>query len=148
MEVILKQDIDKLGHKDDLIKVSDGYARNFLIPKKLAVVATESVKKMYAENMKQRQHKEEKLRKEAEEKVSKMKDLKLTIGTKTSSKGKIFGSVNNIQIAEELAKAGFAVDRKNIILSEEQIKEVGSYKAKVKIYKDIVAEIAFDVVSE
>ena len=100
MDIILKQDIPSLGHKDDIITVKDGYARNYLIPKGLAVNATASVKRMHQEILNQRAHKEAQIKKEAEGVADKMKDIKLTIGAKTSTKGKIFGSVNTIQLAE------------------------------------------------
>ncbi|MGC8823809.1 MAG: 50S ribosomal protein L9 [Bacteroidales bacterium] len=148
MEIILKQDIQNLGSKDDIVTVKDGYARNYLIPKGMAIVATPSAKKMLAETIRQRAHKEEKLRQEALQLAEKMKGLKLTIGTKTSSKGKIFGSVNTIQIAEALNAQGFEIDRKNIYIKEEVIKEVGSYTAKVKLHKEVYVEIPFEVVSE
>ena len=149
MEIILKQDVNNLGSKDDIVVVKDGYARNFLIPKGFAMRATASEKKVLAENIKQRAHKEAKLRAEAEKKAAGMTGLKLTIGAKTSSTGKIFGSVNTLQIAEALKIEGFEVDRKNIkLLQEENIKEVGSYKAKIKTHNDVFVEIDFDVVSE
>ena len=148
MEIILKQDVSNLGAKDDVVVVKNGYARNFLIPKGLAVMATVSEKKVLAENIRQRAHKEAKIKAEAEKVAAKMNGIKLTIGAKTSSTGKIFGSVNTIQISEALHGAGFEVERKNIQLQDDQIKEVGTYKAKVKIHKDIQVEIEFDVISE
>jgi large subunit ribosomal protein L9 len=148
MEIILKQDIHNLGSKDDVVVVKDGYARNFLIPKGFAAMATVSAKKVLAENIKQRAHKEAKIKAEAEKIAAKMNGIKLIIGAKTSSTGKIFGSVNTIQIAEALKEKGFELDRKNISLQEDHIKEVGSYHAKVKLHKDIFVEIDFDVVSE
>jgi len=148
MEIILKQDIQNLGSKDDIVTVKDGYARNYLIPKGLAIIATPSAKKMLAETIRQRAHKEEKRRQEALQLAEKMKGIRLTIGAKTSSKGKIFGSVNTIQIAEALNAQGFDVDRKNIFIKEEVIKEVGSYTAKVKLHKEVFVEIPFEVVSE
>ena len=149
MEIILKQDVNNLGSKDDIVVVKDGYARNFLVPKGFAVMATSSAKKVLAENIKQRSHKEAKIRAEAEKQAAGMTGLKLTIGAKTSTTGKIFGSVNTIQIAEALKAEGFEVDRKNIrLLQEENIKEVGSYKARIKTHKDVYVEIDFDVVSE
>ncbi|MCX7986873.1 MAG: 50S ribosomal protein L9 [Bacteroidales bacterium] len=148
MEIILKQDIQNLGSKDDIVTVKDGYARNYLIPKGMAVVATPSAKKMLAETIRQRAHKEEKLRQEALQLAEKMKGIKLTIGAKTSSKGKIFGSVNTIQIAEALNAQGYDIDRKNIYIKEEVIKEVGNYTAKVKLHKEVYVEIPFEVVSE
>lgn len=148
MEIILKQDISKLGSKDDIVVVKDGYARNYLIPQGYAMAATSSAKKVLSENIRQRAHKEAKIKAEAEKTAAKMTGLKLTVGAKTSSTGKIFGSVNTIQIAEELQKKGFDIDRKNITLQVDQIKEVGSYKATVKLHKDVYVEIDFDVVSE
>ena len=148
MEIILKQDVSNLGSKDDIVVVKDGYARNFLVPKGFAMMATVSAKKVLAENIRQRAHKEAKIKAEAEKVAARMNGIKLTIGAKTSSTGKIFGSVNTIQIAEALHGAGFDVERKNIQLQDEQIKEVGMYKAKVKIHRDIYVEIEFDVISE
>jgi large subunit ribosomal protein L9 len=147
MEVILKEDIVSLGYKDDVVTVKDGYGRNFLIPQKKAILATPSAKKMLAEDLKQRTHKLEKIKKEAEELAAKLKDVKLTIGAKTSSTGTIFGSVGNIQVAEALEKAGYNVDRKAIVIKE-PIKEVGSYKATLKLHKEVSVEIPFEVVSE
>lgn len=148
MDIILKQDIPNLGHKDDIITVKDGYARNYLIPKGMAVNATTSVKKMHEEILRQRSHKEEQIRLEAEALAEKMRDIKLTIGAKTSTKGKIFGSVNTIQIAEALKEEGFEVDRKNISIKEELIKEVGSYTATVKLHKEVQVEIPFEIFAE
>ena len=148
MEIILKQDVNNLGSKDDIVVVKNGYARNFLIPQGLAMLATTSAKKVLAENIKQRAHKEAKIKAEAEKIAAKMTGLKLTIGAKTSSTGKIFGSVNTIQIAEALQEKGFEIDRKNIRMQEDQVKEVGDYKAKIKLHKEVYVEIDFDVVSE
>ena len=148
MKIILKQDIPNLGDKDDIITVKDGYARNYLIPKGMAVNATSSVRKQHEETMKQRAHKEEKIRVEAEKSAEKMKGLKLTIGAKTSTKGKIFGSVNTIQIAEALKNEGFELDRKDISIKEELIKEIGSYTATVKLHRDVKVEIPFEIVAE
>jgi len=148
MEVILTQFIPNLGQKDDVIIVSDGYARNYLIPRGYAKLATESAKKMQTEIAKQRAHKEAKLKLQAVELAEKMNGLKLSIGAKTSSKGKIFGSVNTIQISEALATKGYEVFRKNIFIKEEIIKEVGTYTAKIKLHKDVDVDIEFEVVSE
>jgi large subunit ribosomal protein L9 len=148
MDIILKQDIPNLGHKDDIITVKDGYARNFLIPKGMAVNATASVRKMHQEILKQRSHKEEQIRLEAEGIAEKMKDIRLTIGAKTSTKGKIFGSVNTIQLAEALKEQGFDIDRKDIAIKEELIKEVGSYTATVKLHKKVMVEIPFEIFAE
>lgn len=147
MEVILKEDIITLGYKDDVVRVKDGYARNYLIPQGKAVIATEAAKKVLAENQKQRAHKLEKIKADAESIAESLKDVSLTIGAKTSSTGSIFGSVTNIQIAEALLKKGFEIDRK-IILIKDQVKEVGNYTAIVKLHKEVSAEIPFEVVAE
>ncbi len=148
MEIILLQDVQKLGQKDDLVHVKDGYGRNYLIPRGFAVAATSSARKMHAENQKQRAHKEEKIKAEAENLASKMADLKIVVGAKTSSSGKIFGSVNTIQIAEALKEKGFDIDRKSISLPEEQIKEVGKYKAVIKLHREVKVEVEFEIVAE
>jgi len=148
MEIILKEDVNKLGHKDDIVNVKDGYARNFLIPNGLAVIATTSAKKMHEENKRQRAHKEEKIKNQALEVAKKLENKTLTVGAKTSSTGKIFGSVNTIQIAEKLQADGFEIDRKNITIAEDQIKEVGKYKANIKLHKEVTVEIEIEVVSE
>ena len=147
MQVILKEDVINLGYKDDIVTVKDGYGRNFLIPMGKAVIASESAKKVLAENLKQRAHKLAKIKEDALALAEKLKEVSLTIGAKTSSTGTIFGSVSNIQIAEELAKKGFEVDRK-IIIIKEAVKEVGNYKATIKLHKEVSVEIPFEVVSE
>ncbi len=149
MEIILKQDVANLGHKDDIVIVKNGYATNYLIPQGFAVMATASAKKVHAENMKQRAHKETKIREEATAMAAKLEGLTVKVGAKTSTTGKIFGSVNNIQLAEALAAQGFDIDRKNItIVGEDNIKEVGTYEATVKLHREIKANIKFEVVSE
>jgi large subunit ribosomal protein L9 len=147
MEIILKEDVINLGYKGDIVKVKDGYGRNFLIPQKKAVLATVSAKKMLAEDMKQRAHKLERIKNEALELAEKVKDITLSVGAKTSTTGKIFGAVGPIQIAEAFEKAGFNVDRRVIALKE-PVKEIGSYKATLKLHKEVSVEVAFDVVSE
>ena len=147
MEVILKEDILNLGYIDDIVDVKPGYARNFLIPQGKAIMASESAKKVIAENNRQRAHKLEQLKKDAEAFAKKMEGTSLSIGAKTSSTGTIFGSVTNIQIAEELAKKGFEVDRKHILIKD-QVKEVGSYTAIVNLHKEVSVEVAFEVVAE
>lgn len=148
MDVILKQDVPTLGDKDDVVSVKKGYARNFLIPRGLAIIATDSARKMHGELMRQRAHKEEKVKEEAAQLAEKMKDLSLSIGAKTSTKGKIFGSVNTIQISEALKQEGFEIDRKDISIKEELIKEVGNYTATVKLHKEVLVEIPFEIVAE
>jgi large subunit ribosomal protein L9 len=148
MEIILVQDVDRLGSKDDLLKVKDGFARNFLIPQKKAIIATSTAKKVLAENIKQRAHKEAKFKNEALAIAEKLANKKITIGAKTSTLGKIFGSVNTIQIAEAINKKGFEIDRKQIMLPEDHIKEIGTYSAKIKLHKEVIIEIEFEVVAE
>ena len=147
MEIILKEDVINLGYKGDIVKVKDGYGRNFLIPTKKAVLATASAKKMLAEDLKQRAHKLERLKNEAAELAEKVKDITLTVGAKTSTTGKFFGAVGPIQIADAFEKAGFSVDRKVIVLKD-AVKEIGSYKATLKLHKEVTVEVAFEVVAE
>ncbi|GAB6010573.1 50S ribosomal protein L9 [Viscerimonas tarda] len=147
MQIILKEDVANLGYKDDVITVKDGYGRNYLIPQGKAIIATDSAKKVLAENLRQRAHKLEKIKKDAEALAAKLNGVSLVVGAKTSSTGTIFGSVTNIQIAEALEKQGYNVDRKTIIIKE-AVKEVGSYKALVKLHKEVSVEIPFEVVSE
>ena len=149
MEVILKQDVQGLGYKNDLITVKDGYARNFLIPKGLAVIATESNKKVLAEVVKQKAHKEEKILKEAEELAKGLEALKVRIAAKAGTSGKIFGSVNDVQIANALKEVhNFDIDRKNIQVDGESIKELGEYNAKIRIHKEVVVDLKFEVYAE
>ena len=148
MEVILKQDIKGLGFKDDKVTVANGYGRNYLLPKGMATLATESAKKMHAEIMKQRAFKEDKLRKEATANAEKLSGVSIKVDAKAGENGKIFGSVGTIQIAEALTKAGYAVERKNIEINDETIKQLGSYSAKVRLYKDIAATVNFEVVAD
>ena len=148
MNVILKHDMPNLGHKDDVVLVKDGYARNYLIPKGYAINATAQAKKVHAEILRQRAHKEAQLKDAALAMAEKLKEVSLSIGAKTSTKGKIFGSVNTIQIAEALVEKGFEVERKNISIKDDLIKEIGSYSATVKLHKEVLVDIPFDIVSE
>jgi large subunit ribosomal protein L9 len=148
MEIILLQDVNKLGQKDDIVNVKDGYARNFLVPRGYAVVASSSEKKMHTENLRQRAHKEEKIKIAAQEIAGRLEGLKIVVGAKTSTSGKIFGSVNTIQIAESLKEKGFDIDRKSITLPEDQIKEIGNYKAIIKLHREVKVEIEFEIVGE
>ncbi len=147
MEIILKQDIHTLGYKNDIVTVKNGYGRNYLIPTGVAILATESAKKMHAENMRQSAHKQEKIKNEALELAKKLEAVTITLGAKTSTTGKIFGSVNNIQIAEALTAQGFEIDRK-VIAIKDAVKEIGKYTASVKLHKEVKVDIAFEVVSE
>ena len=148
MEVILKQDLKGLGYKNDIVKVKNGYGRNFLIPQRIAVLATDSNKKMQAEEIKQSSFKEQKLRNEATAMVAKFADVTVKVGAKAGESGKIFGSVTNIQLADALKKAGYDVERKNIEMNEEAIKALGTYTAKVRLFKEVSATINFEVIAE
>jgi large subunit ribosomal protein L9 len=147
MEIILLEDVQNLGYKDDVVSVKNGYGRNYLIPQGKAILATPSAKKVLAENLKQRAHKLAKIKADAEELAAKINGISLTIGAKTSATGTIFGSVNNIQLAEALAKKGFEIDRKVIYIND-NVKELGTYKATFKLHKEVSAEINFEVVAE
>lgn len=148
MDIILKQDLKGLGFKNDIVKVRPGYGRNYLLPKGIAIIANETNKKVHAEEVKQRAFKEEKLRKEAQSNVEKLGALTIKVGAKAGESGKIFGSVGNIQVAEAFKKAGYDIDRKNIELSDDAIKALGTYTAKVRLFKEIVATVSFEVVAE
>ena len=148
MEVILKSNIEKLGAKDEVVNVKPGYARNYLIPRGYAIAATESARKMLAENLKQRAHKETKILADAQVLAEKLSALTLSIATKASDTGKIFGSINTIQLSEAFAKEGHNIDRKSISLVEEHIKMLGAYEAKVKLHKEVTASVNFEVVNE
>ena len=147
MRVILIEDVANLGYVNDVVTVKDGYGRNFLIPQKKAVIASESALKVLAEDMKQRAHKLEKIKADARSVADKLEGISLVISAKTSSTGTIFGSVSNIQIAEELAKQGIEIERKQILVKE-PIKEAGNYTVTVKLHKDVSIEIPVEVVSE
>jgi len=148
MEVILKKDVENLGYQDELVQVKPGYARNFLIPRGMAVAATPSQKKMLEETIRQRAHKEEKIQKEANARAEKLENEIIKIGAKVGENGKIFGSVNTIQLADALKEAGHKIDRKNIAIKNEPIKEIGTYEAEVTLHKDIKQTIKFEVVGE
>ncbi len=149
MEVILKQDIQGLGYTNDLVTVKNGYGRNFLIPKGMAILATEPSKKVRAEDLKQKSYKEEKIRNEAETLLAALQDITVKIGAKAGTSGKIFGSVNAMQVSDALKEQfKFEIDKKQISVDGDAIKEIGTYKATVKIHKEISAEINLDVIAE
>ncbi|MFO8068029.1 MAG: 50S ribosomal protein L9 [Bacteroidales bacterium] len=149
MEIILKEDIRNLGYKDDIIDVKPGYARNYLIPKGLAILAISSEKKKLAETIKQRAFKEDKIRKEAQALADKLQGINVKIGAKTGTSGKIFGSVTSLQIAEAIKNQfDIEVDRKKIMLDGDTVKEIGTYTATINLHKEIKAEINFEVVGE
>ncbi len=147
MEVILKQDIKKLGEKDDVVTVKPGYGRNYLIPQGFAVLATESAKKVLAENVRQAQFKQDKIKNDATALAAKLESIKLTIGAKAGETGKIFGSVNSIQVAEALKKQGIEVDRRRITF-EQDPKVLGEYVANLNLHKEVKVQLPFEVVAE
>ena len=148
MEVILKQDVEHLGFANDLVKVKDGYARNFLLPRKMAVAATPGERKQLAETLKQRAHKEAKLREVAEMNAAKLAAQTVKIAAKVGEKGRIFGSINTIMLSDAFKAVGVEVDRKHIKIKGEAIKAIGTYQADVTFHRDVVKTIHFEVVGE
>lgn len=147
MKLILKEDVQKLGYKNDVVTVKNGYGRNYLIPQGVGVIATPSSLKVLEENIKQSQRKQAQVIAAAEALVKSLEGVKLTIGTKAGSNGKIFGSVTTIQIAQSLKDAGHDIDRKKISITGD-IKELGDYKAIINLHRGIEAEIDLSVISE
>ena len=148
MEIILKQDVDNLGYADEIVKVRPGYARNYLIPRGMAVIATESARKMLQETMKQRAHKAAKIKGDAESVAKQLEAMTIKIATKVGDTGKIYGSITALQIADALAKYGVNVDRKKISLETDHIKSLGTYTAVVNLHKDVKAKVNFEVIAE
>lgn len=148
MEIILKKNVDKLGYKDETVTVKNGYGRNFLIPQGYAILATPSNKKAHAETLKQRSHKESKILAEAEAIAEKLSGITVKIATKVGENGKIFGSVNTVQLADALRAEGFDIDRKSIKIKEEPIKEVGTFEAEANLHKGVKPTFKFEVVGE
>ena len=145
MELILKQDVENLGFKDDVVKVKPGYGRNFLIPQGAAILATPSARKVLAENLKQREHKETKAVQEATALANQLKALEIKITAKAGG-DKLFGSINNSNVAEALEKAGHTIDRK--LISSSTIKRVGKYTASVRLHRNVMVELPFEIVAE
>jgi large subunit ribosomal protein L9 len=149
MEVILKQDIEKLGFMHDTITVKDGYARNYLIPRGMAVIANPTNRKVVAEIQRQQSFKAEKVKTQAETIAGGLKDMKLRIPAKAGASGKIFGSVNAVQIANAIKEErNIEIDRKKIVMNAEAIKELGTYKAKIRLHKEVLVELEFEVFAE
>lgn len=146
MELILKEDIIGLGYKNDIVNVKSGYGRNFLIPTGKAVIASESAKKVLAENLKQQAHKLAALKTEAEKRAEALKDVALVIETKVSATGVTYGSVNAATVAEELKKKGVEVDRKIITMAD--IKKVGDFEATIHFHKEVEVKVPVKVVAE
>ncbi len=149
MDIILTQDVKNLGYKNDIVTVKPGYARNYLIPQGFAILATESARKVLAENLRQQAYKLEKIKKDAEGVATVLEGLTLRIPTKAGETGKIYGSVNNVQIANAIKEAkGIEIDRKQIMLDENTIKEIGNHNVKIRLHKDVMVEIALEVFAE
>lgn len=148
MELILRQDVENLGFKDDVVTVKNGYARNFLIPTGQAVLATSSARKVLAENLKQRAYKEAKLIADASEIAETIKGYDIKISSKAGSGDRLFGSISNIDVADALAKAGTEIDKKFIKVAGGAVKRLGKYEAAVRLHRDVVADITFEVIAE
>ncbi len=144
MEVILNQDVEKLGYKNDIVKVKPGYARNYLVPKGLAKQATRGNKKVLEENLRQQAHKLEQEKAEAEKQSKELSNITVHIPAKTGTSGKIFGSVTNKHVAEALKEKGYDIERKKITLAE-TIKNLGSYSAQIDLHKEVKAEVQIEV---
>lgn len=148
MELILKKDVANLGFQDDVVTVKNGYGRNFLIPHGYAILATSSAKKVLAETLKQRAFKEENIVKEAQKIADSIKELEIKIKAKVGAGDKLFGSVSNADLAEELAKAGNEIDKKFIAVTGGLVKRLGKYNAKVRLHREVIVELPFDVISD
>ncbi len=148
MEIILKQDVKNLGYKDDLIKVKNGYGLNFIIPRGFGILATDQMKKVRLENIKQKAYKEQKIEKSANELCELLKNISVRVMAKAGDQGKIFGSVTTLQLADAIKKLGYEVDRKNITINDEPIKNLGKYTANVRLHKNIAVDVNFEVVEE
>ncbi len=147
MEIILKQDVQGLGYKNDIVKVKSGYGRNFLIPNGSAVIANASNKKVVAENVRQASHKAEKLKQDAEGLAQRIGDLVIEIGTKAGESGKIFGAITVNQIADMLKSKGFEIERKKVLMKENP-KQIGTYSVTLDLHKEVKKEIKVNVVAE
>ena len=148
MELILKQDVEGLGFKDDVVTVKNGYGRNFLIPSGHAVLATTSAKKVRAENLKQRAFKEKKMIEDAQKVAENIKDLELKITAKVGSGDKLFGSVNNIDVAAALDQAGQRIEKKFITVTGGNVKRLGKYNAQIRLHRDVNVELTFEIIAE
>ena len=148
MEIILREDVQDLGFKDDIVTVKNGYGRNYLIPQGLAALATPSAKKVLAENLKQRAHKEKKIVDEANTIAEALKQLEIRIPAKVGAGDKLFGSVSNIDLAAALEKAGHQLDRKFINIKGGTIKRVGPYHAQIRLHREVIVDFPFEVIAE
>ncbi|MGB5169832.1 50S ribosomal protein L9 [Eudoraea sp.] len=148
MELILKEDVQNLGFKDDVVKVKNGFGRNYLIPQGLAMMATPSAKKVLAENIRQKAHKEKEIIAVANKTAEAIKELEIKIPAKVGAAEKLFGSISNIDVADALQKQGYEIDKKFIIIKGGTIKRTGPYEASIRLHRDVVIEFPFEVVSD
>lgn len=148
MELILKDDVQNLGFKDDVVKVKNGYGRNYLIPQGLAMMATPSAKKVLAENIRQKAHKEKEIIAKANKTAEALKELQIKIAAKVGAAEKLFGSISNIDVADALQKEGHEIDKKYISIKGGTIKRTGPYEAAIRLHRDVVVEFPFEVVSD
>mgnify|MGYP000097233272 CR=1 FL=1 len=148
MELILKQDVQDLGFKDDLVTVKNGYGRNYLIPKGMAALATPSAKKVLAENLRQKAHKEKKVVDEANKNAEALKQLEIKIPAKVGVGSKLFGSITTIDLAAALEKNGQAIDKKFITINGGSVKRTGPYNAQIRLHREVIVDFPFEVVAE
>ena len=148
MELILKQDVENLGFKDDIVTVKNGYGRNFLIPQGFAILATPSARKVLAENLKQRAYKEQKMIDDANKLAEAIKALEIKIAAKVGAGDKLFGSVSNVDLADALEKEGHTIDRKFILVSGGTVKRLGKYAANVRLHRSVNVELPFEVIAQ
>ncbi len=148
MELILKKDVENLGFADDIVSVKNGYGRNYLIPQGFAILATDSAKKVLAENLRQRAHKEEQVIKEAKEAASKLDGIELKLTAKAGAADKLFGSISNADLSDALAENGVEIDKKFISILGGNIKRLGQYEAKIRFHREVVSDFTFDVIAE
>ena len=148
MKLILKEDVQNLGFKDDVVSVKSGYGRNFLIPKGKAIIATTSALKILQENMKQRAFKEKSIVDEASKKAEKIKALKIKLTSKVGSVDKLFGSVTNSDLADAISKKVPDIEKKHITIPGKSIKRLGKYVAKIRIHREVSFEFPFEVIPE
>ena len=146
MEIILKQDVKNLGYADDIVKVKNGFGLNYLIPQGMAIIASETNRKVHAEVVKQRSHKLDKIRNDATKLVAALESVTLNIPVKVGENGKLFGSVTSLQLVDMLKKMGYVIDKKQVLMPEDHVKKTGTYTAEIIVHRDIHAKLNFEVI--
>ncbi len=146
MEIILKQDVKNLGYADDIVKVKNGFGLNYLIPQGMAIIASETNRKVHAEVVKQRSHKLDKIRNDATKLVAALESVTLNIPVKVGENGKLFGSVTSQQLVDMLKKMGYVIDKKQVLMPEDHVKKTGTYTAEIIVHRDIHAKLNFEVI--